>query len=141
MFEKRYEQRLEAWSSFRDSLEESEDPLRDVVTFYSNAPYVSIHTDPWDQSTWPTPWELLNENLYDDFCRVLGMCYSLQLTDRFKGSTFEIHICTLNNLSQIYLLFIDNGKYVLGYDDEIISTENLPSDLRSQEIYRMPGLH
>lgn len=140
MFEKRYEQRLESWAEFRGSLEESDDPFRDVVEFYKQAPFVSIHTDPWNQSIWPGPWELVHENQYDDFCRVLGMCYSLQLTDRFKGSSFEIHICTINNLGYLYLLFVDD--FVLGYDDDKpIPRQELPSDICSQQVYAMPSLH
>jgi len=136
MFNKKYEQRLESWSQFRDSLEESEDPFRDVIDYYKQAPYVSIHTDPWNQDMWPNPWELVYENQYDDFCRVLGWCYSLQLTDRFKGSVFEIHIITNKETSYQYLLFVDN--FVLGYtEDEVITRDNLPSKLHSQQTYHM----
>lgn len=139
MFEKKYDKRLESWANFREKLEDSEDPLREVIKFYKQAPYVSIHTDPWNKESWPDPWELVYENQYDDFCRVLGMCYSLQLTERFKGSNFEIHICTFNGLGYMYLLFIDD--YVLGFDDnKPLLRESLPSDIRSQEIYPMGGL-
>lgn len=139
MFEKKYEKRLESWAKFREGLEEAEDPLREVVKFYKQAPFVSIHTNPWDRESWPDPWELIFENQYDDFCRVLGMCYSLQLTERFKGSDFEIHICTFSGLGYMYLLFIDD--YVLGFDDEKpVLREKLPSDIRSQETYRMTKL-
>lgn len=140
MFEKRYEQRLESWSKFRENLENSSDPFQDVIDFYKQAPYVSVHTDPWNQSAWPDPWQLVHENQYDDFCRVLGMCYSLQLTDHFKASSFEIHICTINSLGYMYLLFVDD--YVIGYDEEkVIRQHNLPKDINSQEVYTMPRLH
>jgi hypothetical protein len=140
MFDKNYEQRLEDWSEFRESLEDSEDPFRELIDYYRNAPYVSIHTDPWNKDTWPSPWELVHENQYDDFCRVLGMCYSLQLTERFKDSKFEIHICTINNLGHLYLLFVDD--LVFGIDDEKpVSRSEIPGEIDSQEIYRMPGLH
>ena len=79
-----YEQRLSEWSTFRDSLEASEDPLQDVINYYNKIPTVSIQTDPYTPSTWPSPWELINENMYCDFCRVLGMCYPLQLTDPLR---------------------------------------------------------
>lgn len=137
MFSNRYEQRLAAWSTFRDNLEDSDDPFRDVIEFYKQAPYVSIHTDPWNQDTWPTAWELVHENQYDDFSRVLGMYYSLQLTERFKGSKFEIHICTVNNISHEYLLIV-NDTHVLGYEDDIaILRDQLPTEIQSQQIYDM----
>lgn len=139
MFESQYEKRLESWATFRESLEESEDPFRDLIAFYKQAPYVSIHTDPWNSDTWPNPWELIYENQYDDFCRVLGMCYSLQLTDRFKGSIFEIHICIVNNISHLYLLKIDDYFIGIDEDDVFLQTE-LPKDIESHQTYKMPGL-
>lgn len=141
MFEQRYEERLLTWRSFRDSLETSESPLDSVIEFYKKAPYVSILTDPWDKSTWLGPWELLHENQYCEFSRVLGMCYSLQLTERFKGSTFEIHIGMDHQRSQtFYLLFIDDS--VIGYDDNRpVRRQDLPESLVSQRIYVMSELH
>ena len=84
MFDKTYEDRLLAWSKFRQGLETSTDPIQDVIDNYNTAPTVSIHTDPWNQDSWPSPWQLILENQYCEFSRVLGMCYSLQLTERFN---------------------------------------------------------
>lgn len=139
MFDKSYEDRLAIWRDFRQSLEVSKTPLEDTVSFYKKAPYVSIITDPWDQSTWLDPWELLHENQYCEFASVLGMCYSLQLTDRFKGSSFEIHI-GIDHLasSTYYLLFVDDK--VIGYEDEVYNRSDIPSTVISQRIYHMPGL-
>jgi hypothetical protein len=139
MFEKKYEDRLAIWREFRETLEQHHDPLQAVMEFYDRAPRVSIHTDPWDQSIWPTPWELVNENQYCDFARVLGMCYSLQLTDRFKGSTFEIHIGTdTSNSSMLYLLFIDDS--VIGYGDNHVKRSDIPDTIVSQRVYSMPAI-
>lgn len=135
MFNKSYEERLSIWSSFRDSLEEAEDPFRQVIDFYKQAPHVSIHTDPYNRDMWPTPWELLEENQYCEFCRVLAYCYSLQLTDRFKRSVFEIHIIT-TGLETYYLLCVDD--WILGYDeDNVIKRSQLPPDFHPQVVYKM----
>ena len=140
MFSKTYEERLSTWAEFRESLEESEDPFRDVVTFYKQAPSVSIHADPFNEFAWPDPWQLLFENQYCDFTRVLAYGYSLQLTERFKGSNFEIHIITDNVLGYMYLLFVDDQ--VLGYDDNTaINKKDLPSDLHSQHVFPLSGNH
>ena len=140
MFDKKYEDRLQVWSDFRESLETSDDALQDALDFFSRAPKVSLFTDPWDQSRWPSPWEMIYENQYCEFVRVLGMCYSLQLTERFKGSCFEIHIGIDNENSETYyLLFVDNK--VIGYDEDIVDKRNLPNTFVSQRIYQMPSLH
>jgi hypothetical protein len=139
MFNKKYEERLQAWKDFRDSLEEAEDPFRQVIEFYSTAPLTRFSCDPWDRETWADPWQLLEENQYCEFGIVLGMCYSLQLTDRFKGSNFEIHISTNNKKSEThYLLFADDA--VLGYESDVVLREDLSKDLKSQTIHVMPSL-
>ena len=139
MFDQSYEARLESWANFRDSLEEAANPFQVVLDNYNHSPYVKLNLDPWDQNTWPSPWELILENTYDDFSRVLGICYSLQLTDRFKGSSFEIHIITNSEKGYCFLLLVD--KILLGYiDDEFIITHEMPNDFYSQEIYPMPNL-
>jgi hypothetical protein len=141
MFDNSFEDRLVAWRKFRDGLEISTTPLGDVVCLYSTAPLVSIHIDPWDQTTWPMPWQLLKENQYCDFCIVLGCCYSLQLTDRFKASSFEIHIgMDYANSQTYYLLFVDSN--VIGYEPNTVTVKSkLPETLVPQRIYVMPSLH
>jgi hypothetical protein len=139
MFTKNFEEQLAAWKTFRESLETTEEPFRQVLDFYKRASLTRISCDPWNQSTWASPWELLEENQYCEFGVVLGMCYSLQLTDRFSGSAFEIHICTNNEKSEThYLLFVDNQ--VINYNNQVVSREELPDALFSQRVYEMPSL-
>lgn len=141
MFDQVYEERLATWRNFRDQLELSASPLEDVIVFYKSAPYVSILTDPWDRSTWLGPWELLYENQYCDFSRVLGMCYSLQLTERFKDKMFEIHIAMDHSKSQTHYLLCVND-YVIGYNEDVpVKQTSLPDSLVSQRIYVMHTLH
>ena len=136
-----YEQRLSEWSAFRDTLETSNDPLQDVIVRYDSFPTVSSYTDPYTPSMWPSPWELVNENMYCDFCIVLGMCYSLQLTDRFSREKFEIHIGIDNKRSEHYYLLVV-GDRVLGLDNSThVHVDQALKDLEPQEIHHMPPLN
>lgn len=140
MFDKKYEQRLSCWSNFREKLESSDTPIQDTLEFYNKAPTVSIHTDPWDNKTWPTPWELVKENQYCDFCRVLGLCYSLQLTERFSRSKFEIHIVIDNkNSATHYLLYLDD-LVVNHANGEQFHANKLPTFYETKKIYSMDAL-
>jgi hypothetical protein len=140
MFDKKYEQRLSCWSNFREKLESSDTPIQDALEFYNKAPTVSIHTDPWDNNTWPTPWELVKENQYCDFCRVLGLCYSLQLTERFSRSKFEIHIVIDNkNSATHYLLYLDD-LVVNHPNGEQFHANKLPKFYETKKIYSMDFL-
>ena len=140
MFNGTYEQRLFAWNGFRNSLETSETPIQDVIDIYNKAPKVLIHADPYDKQTWPTPWELVNENSYCEFCLMLGICYTLQLTDRFSTEHFEIHIRQDKERSETrYLLFLKD--LCIGYDEHApVSVEDLPETLRLEKKYVMPDL-
>jgi hypothetical protein len=133
--------RLSAWKNFRQSLETSLTPFEDVINFFHQFPHVKVYTDPYDQSTWPTPWELIDENEYCPFNLILAVCYTLQLCERFKNisPTIKISIDKINK-TVYYLLFIDDKVY--GYDySSWISANLLPTTLNNIKIYTMPPLH
>ena len=127
MFEKDYFTRVKLWREFRSTLETCEDPIKDVLQFWNTAPIGLISADPYDTDTWPDPWELLKENTYCEFTKILAIYYTLQLTDRFSHSDFEIHIVLDKKESAMkYLLFVDNQT--LGYYyDRSIDTKELPT--------------
>ena len=140
MFDLRsFEGRLKNWANFRESLETSEDPFQDVVNYYNTAPLVSINTDPWNKSIWPTAWELVNENQYCSFCKILGICYTLQLTESFKGKSFEIIIGRdIDCNTRMYLLSIDNN--IIGIDDNYLHVDKLPESVIIERNFSMPEL-
>jgi len=138
MFDKTYEDRLVAWVAFRHALEESKDPIQDVIDCYNTAPTVSIHTDAWDKKSWPDPWQLLQENQYCQFTRVLGMCYSLQLTDRFNGSSFQITINTDKQKSESYYILAVDKSAIGYYNSTYIPVDELPASLITEKKYLLP---
>ena len=129
------------WYNFRQQIELSASPLADVHAYFDRLPKVKIYTDPYDQSRWPTPWELIDENEYCPFNIILGMCYTLQLTNRFSESNTIITISIDDiNKTVYYLLFVDDKVY--GYiEEEWASVEELPKTLKIQKIYAMKPLH
>lgn len=139
--ERNSKQRLVDWYNFRQQLDTSSSPLDDVCQYFQQVPRVKIYTDPYDQTTWPTAWQLIDENEYCPFNIVLAICYTLQLSSQFKNSTATITI-TLDNVNKTvyYLLLIDDKVY--GYDENgWISAKTLPKTLMNLKIYSMPPLH
>lgn len=114
MFDKPYYERLRVWRQLRNDLETSTTPFEDVLGFWRMAPLGRPYADPYDSDSWPDPWELIHDNIFCEFLQILGICYTLQLTERFSTSSFEIHI-TLDkeNDAIVYLLFVDNQA--IGY--------------------------
>lgn len=141
LVEKQSDQRLVEWYKFRQQLEQSKSPLEDTAKYFSKVPRVKIYTDPYDQTTWPTAWELINENEYCQFNIVLAICYTLQLISQFQKTEPLIKIAIDKiNKTVYYLLFIDDKVYGFS-DDEWISAKTLPKTLNYLKIYTMPALH
>lgn len=141
VLDKKLEKRLSAWQQLRQHLETSTTPLEDVVEFFNNFPHVKVYTDPYDQTTWPTAWELIEENEYCPFNTILAICYTLQLCKRFENSNPKVTI-SIDKLSNsvYYMLFINNVVY--GYEDgQWVSIETLPKSLKHIKIYTMPSIH
>jgi len=139
MFVKKYEERLALWREFRDTLESSDDPLQDTINLFSTAPTATYAADPYSQDTWPNPWELIEENNYCSFVKILAICYTLQLTDRFSRSTFEIHITQDKERSSTdYLLYIDDIVIGLNGDSYVHRTQ-IPPTTVSEITYAMPA--
>lgn len=140
MFNKPYEQRLALWRQFRLGLETAKDPIQDTIDLFATAPSVTIAADPYTPSTWPDPWETVKENVYCDFVKMLAICYTLQLTDRFSHSHFEIHITRDKERSSTdYLLFIDDRVVGL-IGDTHVHRDQGPSSTVSEYTHLMPSL-
>ena len=116
MFDLSAQDRLTEWRRFRDSLEKSATPLEDVAELWSRAPFVSSYLNPTDPDHWPDPWHLILDNKLDDLAIVLGMLYTLKLTQRFMNNHFEIHMSTSKNLKEKnYFLVVENQVLNLEY--------------------------
>ena len=138
MFHKNYEERLQLWKQFRKGLEKVEDPIQEAIDFYNQAPYCLIAADPFTPSSWPTAWELLEENNYCAFVKILAICYTLQLTDVLSQASYEIHITRDNENSETYYLLFVND-IVIGFNgDTHVHRSKLPTTLRSETVHTLP---
>ena len=138
MFDKKYEDRLALWREFRSELETATDPIQEAIDFYNRAPSCKIAADPFTPSTWPTAWELFEENNYCAFVKILAICYTLQLTDVLSQGNYEIHITRdYKNSETYYLLYVD--ERVIGFTgDTHVHRKELPSNLRSELVHALP---
>ena len=138
MFQKRYEDRLIVWRQFRNGLESAQDPIQEAIDYYNQAPYCLIAADPFTPSSWPTAWEIIEENNYCAFVKILAICYTLQLTDVLSKAEYEIHITRDREKSATYyLLYVDDN--VIGFDTETyVHRSKLPNTLRSELVHALP---
>jgi hypothetical protein len=137
MFKSMPDDRLTLWADFRLSLESSSDPLKDVAVFWKNAPIVAHNPkiDPYHQRAWPTPWEIIVENKYDDFTLGLMMGYTLLFTERFEHSKIEIKTLVDQEHNRLYnVVYVDETMVLNFRDNEVVNVDNVPS------LYRLENL-
>ena len=133
------EDRLKEWKKFREHIGTLpfDKAVADTVHLWSYAPFVNHHLDKYEPFEWPTPWELLVENKYDDTAKALGMLYTLFLSAHGRNHAFDMLTAKgASNLEVYNLVSIDKGKYILNFIfDEIISTEQLDKEVQVVKQY------
>jgi hypothetical protein len=144
MFDLDVDDRLSVWASFRKSINTSNDPLQDVAHFWLSAPFTvhNHHIDPYYQASWPTPWEIIVKNRYDDFTKAVMIGYTLLFTDRFKDSNIQIKTLVDTEGKRLYNVVYIDEKWVLNYDDDrVMLSSNIPSlyNLENLVELKRPG--
>lgn len=119
MFKQPIDDRISSWARHRQSLETSTSPFDDVWSFWKDAPYVPYNhkIDPYHQRSWPSPWEIIAENQYDDFTKALMIGWTIKLTDRFKDSKIELRTLVDKSRNALYNVIYVDEKIVINYTD------------------------
>jgi hypothetical protein len=140
MFNQSLDKRLSSWSQFRKDLETSEQPLTDVSFFWKDAPFIPYNReiDPYNQRSWPTPWEIISTNKYDDYTNSIMIAWTIKLPERFKNSRVEIrtYIDSVRNLP--YNCVVVDEQFVVNYlDNEVVNYQNLPPSFRLENLVEL----
>jgi hypothetical protein len=109
-------ERLTKWKEFRTELETSKSPLEEVAELWSKAPFVSPFLNPQNSTEWPDPWHLVLDNRYDQLAIVLGMLYTVKLSQRFIDAHCEIHTSIGSNKNEHNFFLVIDKKHALNYD-------------------------
>lgn len=142
MFKLPVEERLSHWLKLRHEIDNVENPLQIVWDFWHQSPFIphNRNIDPYYQKSWPSPWEIIAENKYDDFTRALMIAYTLKLTKKFNNSRIELRtLVDISDPREYNVVYIDD-TWVLNYDDEgPVLVENLNSSFRVENLVEVTG--
>lgn len=135
MFTLSTEDRLSSWADHRMLLESSSDPLIDTFSFWKSAPFIPYNRniDPYNQRDWPTPWEIIAENKYDDFTRSLMIAYSIKYTQRFKNTVIEVHTLVDSTRSICYNVVCIDNKWAID-DKGVTDAGSIPESLLIENL-------
>lgn len=119
MFNLPVDDRLSEWINHRRRLDESNDPLQDVWDFWHQSPFIPHNRkiDPYYQRSWPSPWEIIEDNKYDDFTKALMIGWTLKLTNKFKNSRIEVRTLIDTAQTREYNLVYVDDDWVINYND------------------------
>ena len=123
MWKTTYQERLADWVRLRQetaTLEQSQQ-LMSINDWWFRAPIVN-HLINWENPrSWPTPWELLNNNGYCELARALGIVYTVLLV----GNYTDLKIIQTEKDN---LVLVDGGKYILNWaPNEMLNIHSTPA--------------
>jgi predicted nucleic-acid-binding Zn-ribbon protein len=136
MFDLSIEDRLSSWAILRTELETADDPFQLIFDFWVYAPFVPYNRniDQYHQKSWPSPWQIIVDNQYDDFTKALMIAYSLKFTKRFKESVIELRTIVDKNNKKYYNIVCIDNKWVINYGDNIVILENIPDSFLVENL-------
>ena len=119
MFDQDVDDRLSSWAQHRAQLDLCDDPLNEVWEFWRHAPFIPYNNkiDPFYQASWPSPWEIIVDNKYDDFTKALMIGHTLKLTKKFRDSKIEIRTLVDNPRSKYYNICCVDEEWAINYHD------------------------
>ena len=113
--------RLRRWRDFRAEIKDIDaivDRLRAVVDFWKTTPLGTREIDPYDESSWPNPWTMLEVNKYDENVIALGMAYTLHYIGHDCRILYVQHVKN----SEIKLIVLVDETYILNYNYDSVDT-------------------
>ena len=122
MWPQDYSARLQAWADLRDQCTHASlaQALDNVDTWWQQTPWQPYYLHWDDRNHWPTPWELLSDNIYCDLACALGIVYTVSMLDRDDVTAVE-----LVDTDQGNLVLVNQGKYILNW--HVSDQLNIPS--------------
>lgn len=141
MHDLKFEDKVRVWKDLREDLESDPKPFDLLNQFVKSLPRSSRKQNPWDPESVVLPWHLIENNSFTEYEIALLCAYTLQLTERFSDAKVEIHISKdIKEDVNMYLVYLD-GSIVLGYNEEVSSSNSIPDSIVSQKVIQLPPLH
>ena len=122
MWARTFDARLASWNQLRSAVAAmpADQCLHAVNAWWFDTPWRAYHLHWDDQPTWPNPWQLLDDNLFCELARGLGMLYTISLLDRS-----DIQDAELIDTGSDNLVLVEQKKYILNWDRDQLLNINL----------------
>jgi hypothetical protein len=116
-----FDARLKGWTQLRDHCQHLplESALDEINRWWFMAPWRPYYLHWDDQKTWPDPWQLLNDDVYCDLARGLGIVYTISMLDRADMAPTTL-VLTEDGSN---LVQVAKEKYILNWQaEQVVNT-------------------
>jgi hypothetical protein len=123
MWSRTFAQRLASWTELRNHAQHQGSAalaLGAINSWWFDAPWQPYHLHWDDQTDWPDPWQLLDDNIYCSLARGLGILYTIALLDRA-----DLSDAVLAETADDNLVLVQGEKYILNWDKDTVVNINL----------------
>ena len=117
-----FESRLDSWTQLRTRANSLpvDQALDAINAWWFSSPWTGYHLHWDDREDWPDPWQLLDDNMFCEVARGLGILYTITLLERADIDSAEL-VLTKNGHN---LVLVDKSKYILNWDKSSIVNIN-----------------
>ena len=124
MWHRNFSDRLEAWSQLKRNATNL-DALAAVSLinrWWQQTPWKPYYLHWEELDSWPDPWQLLNDNIYCELARGLGILYTISMINHPDLTSAELVLTE----SDRNLVLVNKSKYILNWDGEVLVNTRLP---------------
>lgn len=135
------DKRLRLWKDFRESLqqESEQNQLQRVVDWFARTPTVNFSIDFDNPSSWPSPWELIEEG---NVCES-GIAYLMERTLGLSGwdcSRLQLLLIKNTDIEILRLCLLVDDLYILNYSHlDVIDWKTICNDCLVQAKFKYDG--
>lgn len=144
MFKLSTSDRLNRWKNFRHSLTNFTIDLavKQTLDFWDRCPFSPYYLEVENSDSWPSPWQLIEDNHYCDLAKCLGIVYTLYLSEHGHDLDPEIRVYLHSQTRHIYhIAYLCGGKYVLNLvEGEVVNKEHINQELKLKYRYTAADL-
>lgn len=106
---------FESWKNFRNSLKSltEEETIKNTNVYFASVPREDRTLDYYTPSSWPTPWEVLNDKTFCNNSVTLLVYYTLFLAPSIDNDKLDIYL--LDDGQDEFIVVLYKNKYLLNY--------------------------
>ena len=142
MWTRTTEDRLLLWREQREQIStlNKAEAIAEATKYWCQAPIASQYLSADLIKDWPDPWELLQDNCYDDISITLMTVFTLVFA-RTDCDEFKIKMLVDESGEEFHTAWFADGKYIINYEyGDVVSSDKLPSNMRLKYEYNFTDL-